>query len=72
MSVSEPPQEWIPTISGNYTGPFYWYHKSDISNSAIFDASVSSDYDALFDHRIDVNLKTSNGKNLTYVYTYDE
>ena len=72
MSVSEPPREWIPTLPGNWTGPFYWYHKPDVQNATVFDAYVGSDYDALFDHCIDVGTKTANGKNLTFVYTYDQ
>ena len=37
-------------------------------------ATVSSDYESLIDHRVDVSNKSINGDadTYTYVYTYDE
>lgn len=74
MSVYETPQTWVPTIPGNWTGPYYWKQKSGISNLATQDAAVSSDYDSLIDHRVDAAAKTANGDLtiLGYAYTYDE
>lgn len=74
MSVYETPQIWVPTISGNWTGPYFWDQKSGISNVATQDAAVSSDYDSLIDHRVDAAAKTINGdlSILAYAYTYDE
>ena len=74
MSVYETPQIWVPTLPGNWTGPYFWSQKSGISDIATHDALVSSDYDSLIDHRVDVAAKTING-DLTiagYAYTYDE
>jgi hypothetical protein len=74
LSVYETPQKWIPTLPGNYGGPFYWYQKSAIQNLGYSDISVSSDYDAYFNHRVDVGARTVNGDldKLYYVDTYDE
>ncbi len=35
LSVYETPQKSIPTLPGNYGGPFYWYQKSAIQNLCI-------------------------------------
>lgn len=74
VSVAETPQKWVPEIPGNYSGPFYRYQKSAITALGVSDVSVSSDYDALFDHRVDIAQPTSNQDTdkMWYVGTYDE
>jgi len=70
VSVVEHPQKWIPTIPGNYSGPFYWYQKADIQNAATTDVSVSSDYDAYFNHKVYVGSPSANEDvdSLSFVY----
>ncbi|HKS92188.1 MAG TPA: hypothetical protein VJQ83_09695 [Tepidiformaceae bacterium] len=74
VTVADLPQIWVPTVPGNYGGAFYWQQENDIENAGAGYATVSSDYESLIDHRVDVSNKSINGDadTYTYVYTYDE
>jgi hypothetical protein len=74
VSVYETPQIYVPSIPGDYSGPFHYVQKSGISNVYTSDVSVGSDYDALFKHRVDSGARTANQDmdDSAFVYTYDE